>query len=99
LVTHIRGQQQPVWQLARFLRTAESRPVVDKTGLTDTFDLAMKFSREIPNATTDNSVPPGIPDLNTALREQLGLQLVEKKLPFDVVVVESFNRLPSCQYQ
>jgi uncharacterized protein (TIGR03435 family) len=55
----------------------------------------MQFSSEWPNGTTDSAVPSDLPDLNTALREQLGLQLVAKKLPFDVVVVESFNRLPT----
>ena len=31
----------------------------------------------------------------TALPQQLGLQLISKKLPFDVVVVESVNKLPT----
>ena len=47
----------------------------------------------MPNGTTDNAVPSDLPDLNIALGEQLGLQLVAKKLPFAVVVVDSFNRL------
>ncbi len=43
----------------------------------------------------DTPAPSNLPDLNTALRDQLGLQLVAKKLPFDVIVVESLNRLPT----
>jgi uncharacterized protein (TIGR03435 family) len=96
MLTRIRGQQQPVSSLARMLRTAEPHPVVDKTGLTGKYDFALEFSVELPNATADGPAePPRAPDLNTALREQLGLQLVAKKLPFDVVVVESFNSLPT----
>jgi len=95
LVTRIRGQQQPVSQLAKLLRTAEPRPVVDMTGLTGKYDFAMQFSSDLPNATPDDALPSSMPDLNTALREQLGLQLIAKKLPFDVVVIESCNRLPT----
>src|ERR1039458_709177 len=93
MLTRIRGQQQPVSRLAEVLRTVEPRPVVDKTGLTGRYDFVMEFSSELPNGTTDSAVPSDKPDLNTALREQLGLQLVARKLPFDVVVVEAFNRL------
>jgi uncharacterized protein (TIGR03435 family) len=95
LVTRIRGQQQPVSRLAEVLRITQPRPVVDRTGLTGKYDFAMQFSSDWPNGTTDSAVPSDLPDLNTALREQLGLQLVAKQLPFDVVVVESFNRLPT----
>jgi len=96
ILTRIRGQQQPVSRLAEFLRSAEPRPIIDKTGLTGNYDFALEFSSELPNGLPDSaSEPAGAPDLNTALREQLGLQLVAKKLPFDVVVVESVDRLPT----
>jgi uncharacterized protein (TIGR03435 family) len=96
MITRIRGQQQPVSRLAQILRTAEPHPIVDKTGLTGKYDFALGFSSQLPSGPIDRPAEPaGLPDLNTAVREQLGLQLVAKKLPFDVVVVESFNRLPT----
>jgi uncharacterized protein (TIGR03435 family) len=95
LVTRIRGQQQPVSRLAEVLRNHATRPVVDRTALTGKYDFAMQFLTESPNGTIDSPVLSDLPDLNTALREQLGLQLVAKQLPFDVVVVESFKRLPT----
>jgi uncharacterized protein (TIGR03435 family) len=96
IVTLIRGQQQPVSKLAEILRTAEPRPVVDKTGLTGRYDFTLEFSTDTSSGTAVGSAEtPGLPDLNTALREQLGLQLIAKKLPFDVVVIESFDRLPT----
>jgi len=96
MLTRIRGQQQPVSRLAAILRSAEPHPVVDKTGLTGKYDFALEFSNDLSSGTEGVAAePPGAPDLNTAMREQLGLQLVAKKLPFDVVVVESFNRLPT----
>jgi len=95
LVTRIRGQRQPVSRLAEILRTAGPRPVVDRTGLTGKYDFAMEFSTELANGAADSAAPSGLPDLNTALREQLGLRLVAKKLPFAVVVIESFDRRPT----
>lgn len=95
VVTRIRAQQQPVSRLAKLLRTTQPRPVVDKSGLTGKYDFTLQFSSELPDAATDSGVPSQLPDLNTALREQLGLQLVAKKLPFDVIVVDSFNRRPT----
>jgi uncharacterized protein (TIGR03435 family) len=95
MVTRIRAQQQPLSRLAEILRTAEPRPVVDRTGLKGNFDFVLQFASDLPNATADNAVPSDLPDLNTALREQLGLQLIARNLPFEVLVVESFNRFPS----
>ena len=96
MLTQLRAQQQPLSRLAVMLRTAEPRPIVDRTGLTGKYDFTLEFSSDLPNGNTDTgSEPPGAPDLNTALQEQLGLQLIPKKLPFDVVVVESFDRLPT----
>jgi uncharacterized protein (TIGR03435 family) len=96
MVTEIRGQQEPVAKLAEILRTAEPRPIVDKTGLTGRYDFTLEFSTDTLQGTAVGAAEtPGAPDLNTALREQLGLQIIAKKLPFDVVVVESFDRLPT----
>jgi uncharacterized protein (TIGR03435 family) len=95
-ITLIRGLQQPVSRLVEILRTAEPRPVVDKTGLGGSYDFTLEFSTDLPHGTVDFAAePPGVPDLNTALRDHLGLQLIAKRLPFDVVVVESFDRLPT----
>jgi uncharacterized protein (TIGR03435 family) len=38
---------------------------------------------------------PAPPDLPTALKQQLGLQLIARKLPFHVVVVDAVDRLPT----
>jgi uncharacterized protein (TIGR03435 family) len=95
LVHRIRGQQMAVSRLAEILRSVAPGPVVDRTGLTGLYDFAMEFSSELPNGTVDGVFTSDLPDLATALKEQLGLQLVAKKLPFDVVVVEAFNRVPT----
>ncbi len=96
VLIRIKGQQQPISRLAQILRIGGSRPIVDKTGLTGRYDFAMEFSTDLPNgAANGQAEPSGLPDLSTALRDQLGLQLIEKNLPFDVVVIESFDRQPT----
>lgn len=67
-------------------------PVRDATGLTGKYDFDLTFSLPSrPNA--DPDVP--LPDLYTALEQQLGLKLVAKKLPFDIVVVDSSEKMPT----
>ena len=67
------------------------RPVIDATGLTETFDIQLTWWLE-PVATGD-SVPPGAqPDTTsifTALQEQLGLKLESSRGPVDVMVIDS----------
>jgi uncharacterized protein (TIGR03435 family) len=55
--------------------------------------LRLEYAIELPGAAAD--APSIAPDISTALQEQLGLQLVQRKLPFDVVVVDSFNKIPT----
>jgi uncharacterized protein (TIGR03435 family) len=65
---------------------------VDKTGLTGKHSFTLEYTTEMPGGSPD--APPVAP-VFTALQQQLGLHLVPKKLPFGVVVVESFNKLPT----
>jgi uncharacterized protein (TIGR03435 family) len=60
-------------------RTRVDLPVVDKTGLEGRFDFEITFS---PNADS------GLPDLFTAVQEQLGLKLEAAKAPLDVMVID-----------
>jgi uncharacterized protein (TIGR03435 family) len=92
-LVRLKSQLEPFSALARMLEVPSDPPIVDKTGLTGNYSFTLEFTRDVPGASPDS--PPPAPDLSTALQQQLGLQLVSKKLPFDVVVVESFNKLPS----
>ncbi|HWB85107.1 MAG TPA: TIGR03435 family protein [Bryobacteraceae bacterium] len=77
--------------LASFLEsTVFKSPVRNKTGLPGTFDFDLSW---MPDETQFGgrykSASPGeLPDLGTALREQLGLQLRSEKGPVDVIVVD-----------
>ena len=93
-LVRFRMQLEPLSMFARMMRTyPDGPPIVDKTGLPGTYSFALEFSR-VPNGANPETPPPA-PDEFTAVKDQLGLELVSKKLPFDVVVVESFNKLPT----
>ena len=84
---------QPISQLVRTLQTNAGRVIVDKTGLTGTFDVVFQtempnlpFLEPLPGAT---STPPEGLSLSTALPEQLGLKLESERGPVDVIVIDS----------
>jgi uncharacterized protein (TIGR03435 family) len=71
------------------------RPVVDRTGLAGVFDFELKFATLLPppsgsqpssDASTADST--ALPDIFTALPEQLGLRLESTKGPVDVLVID-----------
>jgi uncharacterized protein (TIGR03435 family) len=93
---HIRARKEPIALLARMIRPEPGEPVIDRTGLTGTFDFTLAYSKELPNAGNGFAPEPAeAPELATALQQQLGLRLARGKAPFDVVVVESMDRTPS----
>lgn len=93
LLIRLKSQLEPFSVLANLLETSADMPIVDKTGLTGKYSFTLEFTRDMHDASPD-SLPPA-PALSTALQQQLGLQLLSKKLPFDVVMVESFNKMPT----
>jgi len=85
---HIRANS--IAMLIPVLGRSAGRKVIDKTGLTGLYRIALDF--------TPDPLPPGIefdpglPALFTALREQLGLRLVPETGQVDSFVVESVER-------
>jgi bla regulator protein blaR1 len=64
-----------------------SHPVVDKTGLTDLYDITLRWS-----PADVGSSDASLPSLFTALREQLGLKLEYNKNPIDVIVIDHIEK-------
>src|SRR6185437_13248815 len=65
--------QEYIGEMQRLLL---DRPVLDRTGLTGTFDLYMIFTREDPYSLGMMELPDNAaPNLRDALRSQLGLEL------------------------
>jgi uncharacterized protein (TIGR03435 family) len=84
---HARGDKQTMGDLAEVLDNYVNRVVVDKTGLPGTFDMTLEFAPELAGSptATDSS---DLPDIFTALKEQLGLKLESTTGPEDVLVID-----------
>jgi uncharacterized protein (TIGR03435 family) len=84
---------------ATMLSGPTQRVVVDKTGLTELYDLDLTYTPS-PDQMPTGAPPPGVelppvdpngPSLFTALQEQLGLKLESQRGPVDVLVIESLE--------
>jgi bla regulator protein blaR1 len=66
---------------------ADGRPVVDQTGLKGTFDFTLKWTPQQLTASGGDA-----PSLFTAVRDQLGLQLVPSKAAVEVIVIDHIEQ-------
>jgi bla regulator protein blaR1 len=67
------------------------RPVVDQAGLHGTYDVAMKWTRDLTAMGGADAAPltnADAPSYFTALQEQLGLRLVPAKASVEVIVID-----------
>lgn len=71
--------------LASYVGNRLGRIVVDRTGLSESYDFTLEWS---PDETSNSSAP----SLVTALQEQLGLRLEPQKSPVEVLVIDSLQR-------
>jgi uncharacterized protein (TIGR03435 family) len=70
--------------LTNLLTNLTRQTVLDRTGLTGGFDLDLRY--ESPSAAADT--PSDAPSIFTAVREQLGLRLEQRREPREVVVID-----------
>jgi uncharacterized protein (TIGR03435 family) len=72
------------------------KTVVDRTGLTGLFEAELRWTPDVPPDTgvppdapeTAQAYDPGGPSLTTAIREQLGLRLENRRDWVDVLVID-----------
>ncbi len=95
--------------LADILSVHMDRPVVDETGLTAEYDVALKWTPEAGDGTIvsmkiamarqcggDIEVPDAAgPALPVAIQQQLGLKMAAKKLPIEVLGVDHAEKVPT----
>jgi uncharacterized protein (TIGR03435 family) len=93
-LVRLRAQQMPISELARGIHAPGDGPVVDQTGLSGRYDFTLEYAYG-GHATDEVPEVPPAPSIFTALQAQLGLQLASKRVPLDVLVVDSFSRTPS----
>jgi uncharacterized protein (TIGR03435 family) len=77
-------------RLARTLR-ADGRAILDKTGLSGTFDADLQYQSEGLSVPGSVNPPDGVP-LREALRQQLGLDLRPERGSVEFLVVDSIER-------
>lgn len=68
------------------------KPVVDRTGLTGTWDFALEWINEAPADQAASDAPSGA-TFYEAVKEQLGIKLESSKGPIDTLVVEHIQHL------
>lgn len=76
-------------QLADFLSERLARPVLDKTGLAGAWVIVLDFVED-----AGEQAAAG-PSLFTAVREQLGLRLVVRKGPVQILTVDHAEKVPT----
>ncbi len=92
----ISGGGVPASRIAEILSQQLDRPVVDKTGLTGTYDFALSYSDDKSSTAADGTLEaPSAPLLPTALDEQLGLRLEARKGLIDILVVDHAEKVPT----
>jgi uncharacterized protein (TIGR03435 family) len=97
-------------QLIGAISRAVDRPIVDATGLKGTYQIELTFMPDdgapmwgqIRAAAAGSGVPPAPPEPNApvaslyqALQQTLGLKLEPRKSPFEVLVIDSANKVPT----
>jgi uncharacterized protein (TIGR03435 family) len=84
-------------EVAGELRGVLDRPVVDKTGISGRYDVALNWTVDDFQASRLNGFPTPldrteVPDLFTAIQEQLGLRLESTKGSVEVIVIDHVEK-------
>ncbi|HEY3837228.1 MAG TPA: TIGR03435 family protein [Bryobacteraceae bacterium] len=85
------AHDEPIAKIAGMLESPAGRVIIDKTGLTGTYDVTLEYSWKEMTGPDDDPLP----SIFTAVQQQLGLKLMDGKAPFDVVVVDSAEKVPT----
>jgi len=96
-------QMQLDWILSNLLESYGALAMgraIDKTDLDGTYDFTFEFAGgRGPGGAFPPSLPDGqmdtAPNLFDSLRQQLGLTLMEKTAPLDLLVVDRVDKIPT----
>ena len=98
-------QQQTMHDLAKELGELLKTLVKDETGLTPKYDFTLTYRGSMePGRTIAASLPANapdiadaaepLPDIFSALQSQLGLKLLTKKVPVEIMVIDHMDKTP-----
>ncbi|WP_052200670.1 TIGR03435 family protein [Terriglobus sp. TAA 43] len=86
--TYFRGTGLTTDIIAEQLGQVAGRVVVNRTGLTDSYDIKLEWSPDDGSAPADSNAP----SFFRAIQEQLGLKLIPAKEPLEVLVLDSVEQ-------
>jgi uncharacterized protein (TIGR03435 family) len=87
--TQFTGTKISMTEFVEDLANLLERPVVDKTGFTENFDVTLQWTPD--EQPPENSDAPS-PAIFTALQEQLGLKLESGKSPVETLVIDHIEK-------
>jgi uncharacterized protein (TIGR03435 family) len=76
-------------QLALQLSNTAGRPVIDKTGLQGLYTFQLNW---LPASPTSAPSGPDVPDIFSAVREQLGLKLEPARAAISMLIIDEAER-------
>jgi uncharacterized protein (TIGR03435 family) len=82
------------WWLGQQLQN-DGRPVVDETGLDQSYDFTLSFMPRLPPNVSSDSLPPelqNLPSIFDAVKQQLGLKLEASKGPIEYYVIDHVDK-------
>jgi uncharacterized protein (TIGR03435 family) len=85
VICHAAGMEQIVTGLRGLLRA----PVVDRTGLTGSYDFHLVY---LPEGRRLDANAPASPTVEQAVREELGLRLEQGKAAVEVIIVDRIEK-------
>ncbi len=94
VVSFLTARAQPVSALVELLSREFRLPVMDQTGLTGKFDFTLEFAPQAPGA-LPRETPDEAENLISAVPRQLGLKLEPKKIPVDMLTIDSADKIPT----
>jgi uncharacterized protein (TIGR03435 family) len=93
-----KGTQVPMkylsWWLGQQLQS-DGRPVVDETGLSESYDFTLTFAPQLPPNVSRDRLPQELqelPSIFDAVKQQLGLRLEATKGPVDTLVIDHIEK-------
>ena len=85
------GHSCPMDLLRSILAAQFGRPVIDKTGLAGEYDFIVKYRGRFDSDRSADDTDPTLP-LDSAIRDQLGLQVEKAKGPVRVLVIDHIEK-------
>ena len=94
-VNHLEAHEVSMARFSEALSRAVERKVIDRTGMTEEFNISLRWLPDEHHAIPSSdaiTLPPDTPSIFTALQEQLGLKLQPGKAAIDLLVIDHAQR-------